>query len=194
MGELDPVTVDAEEDDARVERHGVVDGAVLRDRDELRAHRERLRAAQGVTEGLSTTARSAWPELAIAVAYTVYVLPMSFFVLHSVPSGEVLAGAALVFFAAVFLIAFWRSYANAARFARRTRVYDGVLVEKRAREDEAVAIFEGGAVPIPKSVHRELVPGVRYRVHAPDTNDVVVDVALDDEAPAPETAYRTQRR
>ena len=54
-----------------------------------------------------------------------------------------------------------------------------------------VAVFEGGRIELPPRLYGALIPGVRYRVHAPETEDVAVDVAIDDEEPgARRSAYR----
>jgi hypothetical protein len=198
VDESEPVTVDLDEP---VGLEGLDRERTQLDREELRDHRAELLSLQGLSpEQLPAIAspRSAWRELALALIYTLYVIPVSCVVLKYARSfQELFAAGALVFFAGLFLVSFWRSYGRSARLARRTRMYTGVLVEKRpgGRAGGTVAVFEGGSIILPAPCHRQLVLGVRYRVHAPGTEDVAIDVDVDEALrDAEPTAYRSPTR
>ncbi|MBS2020558.1 MAG: hypothetical protein JST00_47320 [Deltaproteobacteria bacterium] len=192
--DLEPMTVaSGEEPDRIVERP---DRDL--DPDELRVHRERLLRAQRLSRDdvdLRKPVKPPRAELAVAAIYTLYVVPVGVWVLGLGRSlGHLWAAAMIVAVASVFLALLWRTYVRSWKRTQRARVYEGVLVEKlsAAKGDVTpVAVFEGGKIELPARLHRALIPGVRYRVHAPETEDVAVDVAIDDEEPgARRSAYR----
>ncbi len=162
------------------------------DRAALRAHRTALLALQHLTPealarrtGRVVVAR----DLALAVAYTAYALPLGTFVLREgTHQGHFGLSAVLAAFAALFFVIMWRGFFASLRQWRRAKSYEGVLVRVDA---DLHAEFEGGSVILPHDVRTQLVPGVRYRVHAPGTDEVAVDVALDEnDAAKHRGAYR----
>lgn len=168
------------------------------DREALRAHRAKLLASQSLTVremDLKNPPKSPRADLTIAAIYTLYVVPMTVWVMGlGTSQGHFWLATAIAATALCSLVLLWRQYSRAWQRIRRSRVYVGVLVEKQkvaGRDDlAALAVFEGGKIEIPQRLHDRLIPGVRYRVHAPETDDIAVDVALDDEEPAQRSAYR----
>lgn len=202
--DLEPVTVESDDDAPfgrlpDVEREKEADAERLRDREVLREHREKLLASQSLTAkemDIARPAKSPRADFAIAAIYTLYAVPMAVWVLGlGTSQGHFWTAAAIAAVAFCFLVMLWRQYSRAWLRIRRSRVYVGKLVEKRNERTSAehfnvTAVFEGGEVELPWRIQKELIPGVRYRVHAPETEDVAVDVALDDEEPERRSAYR----
>jgi hypothetical protein len=159
---------------------------------DLHAHRAALLGAQGIAaEDLpKTVARgSVVRDFVLAVLYSAYALPISWFVVQEGARVKHLGlAAAVVAFAALFFVLMWRSFTKSYRAMKRAKSYEGVLIGVDG-DLLPVAEFEGGTVHIPAELKTRLVPGVRYRVHAPDTEDVAIDVAVD-EVDVHESAYR----
>ncbi len=198
--EFDPVALDVGFDAApipEVERAREEDAEKLKDKEFLREHRAKLLASQGLDPrdvDLRKPPKSPRPDFAIAAIYTLYVVPMAFWVFGVAPRGARLVALGIIAVAAVFLVLFWRTYVRAWKRQRRARAYVGTLLEKQRESDNTTfavtGVFDGGRVELPYKIHRELVPGVRYRVHAPGTDEVAVDVAIDDDEPPRQGAYR----
>jgi hypothetical protein len=157
-----------------------VEGSV-HDREFLARHRAALLASQRIAAGdLAARARAPWRgDLVIASLHTLYALPLGVWVLGQA-KGSAGAGApvVLVFLAALFGVVLWRSFLRSWR-AARAQTYEGRFLRQRVEH----AVFDGGEVLLPEELQRQLVPGVRYRVHrmpSGDEEEVAVDVALDD--------------
>jgi hypothetical protein len=163
------------------------------DLDLLRAHREELLAAQGLThaELARRTGHAAMMrDLVVALAYSAYAVPTGIFVMREGgKQGHVGLSAAITTFAMFFFAVMWRSFIASRRRWARAKSYEGVLTQKHDDAHDFVVEFEGGSVAVPWVVYRELVPGVRYRVHAPGTDEVAVDVAVVDDV-SRTSAYR----
>jgi hypothetical protein len=160
---------------------------------DLRAHRAELLAAQGITsaELARRTGRGAViRDLIIALAYSAYALPLGLFVLaEGRHQGHFGLSAILAVFGGLFFVLMWRSFLASLRAMRRSRSYEGVLRDVDVGSLN-IAEFDGGTVRVPDTVHGRLQRGVRYRIHAPDTEEVAVDVAIDDVDVAEQSAYR----
>lgn len=170
------------------EQHDVTD---VTDPEELRAHRAKLLASQSLDLAdvdLKKPPKNPRADFAIGAIYALYGVLLAIWVFGPGESkGVVWTGMVLAAVAFCVLVMFWRQYSRGWQRMRRSRVYVGKLVEKKADG----AVFEGGEVELPRHIREELIPGVRYRVHAPETEDVAVDVALDDEEePKKKSAYR----
>ena len=146
----------------------------------LREHRAELLARQGLTPDAFTSAvfgSSTTRDLVVAIIYSTIALGLSCWVLWiGMAVGHGLVALILVAPVAFFVLLFWSNFAVSRRKALRGRAYEGVL---EAKGDTAV--FQGGRITLPPRIMNGLVPGVRYRIHAAGTDEVAVDVALDDE-------------
>jgi hypothetical protein len=151
----------------------------------LRVHRAELLAQQGLREtdfargdALRNATRR---DFAVAAVYSSVAFVLSAWVV-AVAKADHHLGVASLFISIVglFVLLLWRNYFATRTAARRERAYEGVL-ERTAGTYADNAVFEGGRVRLPPHIVKELVPGVRYRIHAAGTEDVAVDVALDDD-------------
>jgi hypothetical protein len=151
-----------------------------RDPEFLREHREALLSRQDLTADAFSSAvfgNTTTRDLIVAVIYSAAALGLSSWVVWvGMAVGHGLIAVALVAPVAIFVLQFWSNFIVSRRNALRGRAYEGVL----ERKDDA-AIFAGGRVSLPPRILNELVPGVRYRIHAAGTDEVAVDVAIDDE-------------
>lgn len=160
------------------------------DPEELRAHRAKLLASQSLDLAdvdIRKPPKNPRADFAIGAIYALYGVLLAIWILGPGESkGYVWTGMVLAAVAFCVLLMLWRQYSRGWQRLRRSRVYVGKLVEKKTDG----VVFEGGEVELPRHIQKELIPGVRYRVHAPETEDVAVDVALEDEEPQKKSAYR----
>jgi hypothetical protein len=154
----------------------------------LATHRRDLLALQRLSAAeLAAQMRAPYRgDLAIATLYTVYALPLgAWVVLQSRHERDIGGPLAIVAFAALFGLVLWRAFFRSFRAVQRARIYEGRFVRHRVD----VSVFDGGEILVPYEVQKALIPGVRYRIHGGGTEEIAVDVALD-EIELERSAYR----
>lgn len=205
MREVDPsaLTVDLEEsDEERAEASApppeVEPAADPSEPGFLEAHRAALLERQGVSATeleeaiLGGVMRR---DFVIAVGYSSTAFVVSTWVLWlGYTEHHVLAALLLIGLVGLFVRQLWRNYFASRRATLRERAYEGVLERKVRFGDDGAAIYDavfpGGRVAVPPRVYVVLVPGVRYRVHGAGSDEVAVDVVVDEETPRRLSAYR----